>query len=111
MMSAKILKDNAFKAVGESGLDDRRRVTLTKAVDELRIRFQEEPGKLHFSIYLNKAGQILLSPETKIPLHEAWLYRNPEALNMVLRGIAQAKEGKLKVRESFAEARRHLEGK
>ena len=101
-MALAVLKDEEFEAVGETSLDERKRVTLTKAVDELCIRFHEEPGKLHFSVYLNKAGQILLSPETKIPLHEAWLYKNPEALSMVSQGLAQAKEGKLKKRESFA---------
>lgn len=87
--------DQNFEPFGESALDERKRITLTKAVDALRDRFKEEPAKIRFAIYLNKAGQILLSPEVAIPLHEAWLFKNPDALRSVLRGIEQAKEGKL----------------
>ena len=28
-------------------------------------------------------------------MHELWLYRNPEALKMVVRGLEEAREGKL----------------
>lgn len=97
-----ILRDHEFELFGETTLDDRKRITLTKAVEVLRERFKEEPGKIHFSIYLNKAGQILLSPETTIPLDEIWIFKNPKALESVLRGLAQAKEGKLNELESFA---------
>jgi len=30
-----------------------------------------------------------------VPAREAWLYKNPEAIQMVLEGLEQAKEGKL----------------
>ena len=97
-----ILRDQEFEPFGESMLDERKRITLTKAVEELRERFKEEPAKMHFSIYINKAGQILLSPGTTIPLDEVWLFKNSNAMESVLRGMAQAKEGKLRKRESFA---------
>ena len=102
MPQAVVLRDSEFELFGESTLDERKRITLTKAVEVLRERFREEPAKIHFSIYVNKAGQILLSPETGIPLHEAWLFKNQDALRSVLRGIEQAKEGKLEDLGSFA---------
>jgi len=37
-----------------------------------------------------------------VPMHELWLYRNPEALKMVLRGLDEARGGKLKDLGSFA---------
>jgi hypothetical protein len=103
MSEAAIVKDQEFEFFGEAAVDDRKRITITKALDELRSRFQSETGKIHFVVYLNKAGQILLSPETTIPLHEAWLFKNPKALESVLQGMAQAREGKLHERESFAQ--------
>jgi hypothetical protein len=98
-----VILDEEFELYGQTSLDDRKRITLTRAVDALRDLFQEEPAKLRFAIYVNKAGQILLSPETTIPLHEAWLFKNPGALHSVLRGIEQAKAGNLKDLGSFAE--------
>ncbi len=94
--------DQDFELFGESTLDERKRITLTKAVEALRDRFKEEPAKIRFAIYINRAGQILLSPEAAIPLHEAWLFKNQDALRSVLRGIEQAKEGKLEDLGSFA---------
>lgn len=93
--------DQNFELFGESSLDERKRITLTKAVEVLYDRFHEEPTKIRFAIYVNKAGQILLSPETAIPLHEAWLFKNQNALYSVLRGMEEAKAGKLKDLGSF----------
>lgn len=95
--------DQDFELFGESSLDERKRITLTRAVDALHDLFHEEPSKIRFAIYVNKAGQILLSPKTTIPLHEAWLFKNPDALHSVLRGLEQAKAGKVREIGSFAQ--------
>lgn len=58
---------------------------------------------LHFAIHCNEAGQTLLIPETPMPLHETWLYRNPAALKSVLTGIEQAQRGDLGPPRSFAQ--------
>jgi hypothetical protein len=34
-------------------------------------------------------------------MHEAWLYRNPQALKKVAKGLAEAREGKFKDLGSF----------
>jgi hypothetical protein len=97
------LLDDEFQLVGETTPDERRRVTISKALEALKERFHEEPERIHFMVYFNKAGQILLSPETTIPLREAWLYKNPAAFQSVLRGIAQARAGEVKELGSFAQ--------
>ena len=48
-------------------------------------------------------GKIILLPQVEIPAHEAWLYKNPEALASVLKGIEDSKAGKTTSRGSFAQ--------
>jgi hypothetical protein len=40
--------------------------------------------------------------EVSVPAHELWLYRNPEALKIVVRGLKEARGGELKDLGSFA---------
>jgi len=102
-MSISVLQDNKFELIGEGTLDERNRLALTKAVEVLRAIFGGDVKKVHFAIYSNKAGQILLSPETTIPLHEAWLFKNKAALASVLTGIKQARRGRVREIGSFAQ--------
>ena len=102
-----ILSDK-FERVGETGFDERKRVSLSKVADRLneilrRVSGSEKSSELRFIIYANDVGQILLSPEIGVPLHEAWLYKNPEALVSVRRGLQDAAEGKVHDLGSFAE--------
>ena len=102
-----VLSDK-FERVGETGLDERKRVSLSKALDALNGVLVKKHGKknasdLRFVIYTNDAGQILLSPQVSIPLHEAWLYKNPKALSSVRRGLRQSAQGKLHYLGSFAQ--------
>ena len=48
-------------------------------------------------------GNILLEPIVMVHEREAWLYRNPEALAMVRKGIEQSKRGEIVDLGSFAE--------
>ncbi len=93
--TASKLKEN-FKRVGEATLDERKRISLTKAIDSLRsiLGDQIDPD-VRFGIYVNDVGQVLLSPEVSVPMHELWLYRNTKALKSVLRGLQESREGKL----------------
>ena len=89
------LKEN-FRRVGEAALDDRKRISLTKAIDSLRNTLGEElDPDVRFGVYVNDIGQVLLSPEVSVPMHEAWLYRNPKALKSVLKGLQESRAGKL----------------
>jgi hypothetical protein len=96
-----------FERVGETGFDERKRVSLSKVVDRLNhilrgVSGEDKARELRFVIYTNELGQILLSPEIGVPLHEAWLYENPKALASVRRGLQDAAERKVHNLGSFA---------
>ena len=101
-MAAVAVLDKHFEPVGEGALDKKNRVPVTRALRTLRELFGEDLSRLRFTIASNKAGQILLSPEATVPAHEAWLYKNPDALAKVRRGLADAASGKLRDLGSFA---------
>ena len=99
--------DTDFEFIGEAGIDERKRFSLTKALTKIK-QFFAEPAALeafHFRIYVNAAGQILLDPALSVPIREMWLYRNPVALAKVREGLAQAAEGDLHDIGSFAKFR------
>ncbi len=75
--------------------DAKKRVTLGKALTGL-------DEDVRFNVYRNDSGQIVLDPQVSVPASEAWLYRNPEALASVRRGLQQAAEGKTISLGSFA---------
>ena len=76
--------------------DAKKRVTLAKAL----TAFEED---VHFDVYRNNSGQIVLDPQVSIPAREAWLYRNPEALASLRRGLQESAEGKTVSLGSFAQ--------
>ncbi len=93
-----------FEFVGEAAVDERKRVALTKVFALLKTRLGsmgESPDTLHFRVYINEAGQVLLDPAVSGPLHEIWLYRNPQALAKVREGLDQAAKGELHDLGSF----------
>lgn len=98
------LIDQRFEEIGQTALDNKQRVTLKKAIEVLRQNFGPDVElKVRFTIACNSAGQILLSPETTIPLHEAWLHKNKDAMASLQRGMEQASRGELEDLGSFAE--------
>ena len=75
------------------GPDNRNRIILTPALQELNL-LNNIDG---FKTYINYAtSEIKLIPTVSIPHNELWLYKNPEALKSVLKGIEEAKAGKVK---------------
>jgi hypothetical protein len=102
MKTATILNRH-FRRVGEAGLDDRKRISLTKPLEFLKEKLGDQlEAEVRFGVYVNDAGQVLLSPEVSVPMHEVWLYQNPKALKSVLKGLRQSREGKLVDLGSFA---------
>ena len=47
-----------------------------------------------YQIFEGEGDDLILKPFVDIPAHEAWLYKNPEALASVLRGLEESKQGK-----------------
>jgi hypothetical protein len=48
-----------------------------------------------YHIYSNDLGQIVLDPQVTIPVSEVWLFKSPEALASVRRGLSDAAKGKV----------------
>ncbi len=55
---------------------------------------------------IEEEGRIILEPQVEIPAREAWLYKNPEALASLERGLKQAEKGETEYLGSFSQ---HLE--
>ena len=56
-----------------------------------------------YEVKENERGEIILTPVVSIPEREAWLYKNPAARELVERGIADARAGRIGLPQSFAE--------
>jgi len=95
-----VVLSDRFQKVGEGGIDERKRISLAKTLEKLSRLFGEG-DTIRFAIYVNDAGQVLLSPKVSVPAHELWLYRNPVALAKVEKGLADAAEGKVSDLGSF----------
>lgn len=76
-----------------SGPDNRNRVILTPALQELNLLNNVDGFKTHVN---PSTSEIKLTPTISIPHNELWLYKNPEALKSVLKGMEEAKVGKVK---------------
>jgi hypothetical protein len=86
-MEKEVIKNKKFHKVAEGVKPDaKKRVVL--------------PGKVRegvtYYVYENEIGQIVLDPHVSIPEYEAWLFKNPEALNSVMRGLKDAAEGRVR---------------
>jgi hypothetical protein len=86
-VKTKIVKDAEFEKVAEGVRPDaKKRVVLSGA------KLLEG---VTYHVYVNSLGQIVLDPQVTIPASEAWLFRSPEALGVVRRGLADAAEGRV----------------
>lgn len=94
MRTQGLLKDSHFEEIAEVKPDTKNRIALG----------QKLAHKANFyRVYQNDAGQIVLDPLETIPAHEAWLFRNKQASASVLKGLDQARQGKLvKSKEDFS---------
>jgi hypothetical protein len=101
MSKATIILSERFQQIGEIGLDERNRVSLAKALEAVKKTLGNSEG-LRFMVYVNEAGQVLLSPTVSVPLHELWLYKNAAAFASVTKGLGQVgKKDTLKDLGSF----------
>ena len=89
-----IVKDQEFRALDEVKTDSKNRISLGRKL-RLRAKF--------YKVFENALGQIVLDPMATIPAHEAWLFRNPEALESVRKGLDDLKQGRVhKAKESYS---------
>jgi len=71
-------------------IDSKKRISLTKLLP---------PGNIRSVRAYTKGHRIVLEPMMEVPVEEAWLFENKDALRKVLTGLSQ--KGSVK-RGSFA---------
>ncbi|MFH1352840.1 MAG: hypothetical protein ABIH68_04605 [bacterium] len=86
------LKNEKFMFVDVKTVDPKFRLNLGRKAIELLSGITKADG---FQVFVGSDGDILLRPTVNIPSRELWLYKNPEALNMVIKGLKNAKEGEV----------------
>ena len=66
-------------------------MTIRLADSKGRILLGHQFANVTFIIDDADPGQVILKPAVAIPAKEAWLYENETALNLVRKGLAEAK--------------------
>ena len=81
-----------FMLVDTRPLDSKHRITIGGRLQKLMA------GKMKidsYQVFVGKEGDILLRPAVSVPSNEAWIYRNPEVISKIRRGLKEAAEGKI----------------
>ncbi len=87
-----------FIATGTKALDSKNRINL----GEKTLRLVSGNRKVDvYQVFIGKEGDILLRPAVTIPNREAWIYRNPDVLKEIRRGLMEAKQGKVEKAENL----------
>ena len=81
-----------FMPVDTRPLDSKHRITLGGRLQRLMMSRMEIDS---YQVFIGKNGDILLRPAVSIPSSEAWVYRNPEVIGRVRKGLREAGEDKL----------------
>ena len=86
-MAIMIIKETEFTGIARGVKpDSKKRVVLPKGLVQEGVIYH---------IYQNRIGQIVLDPQVTIPASEAWLFKNPDAMESVRRGLSDASKGKV----------------
>ncbi len=80
-----------FMPVDTRPLDSKHRITLGGRLYKLMMSKMKIDS---YRVFVGKEGDILLRPAVSIPSSEAWVYRNPEVIGKVRKGLEEAREGK-----------------
>jgi hypothetical protein len=81
-----------FMSVDTRPLDSKHRITLGGRLQRLMMSKMKIDS---YQVFVGKSGDILLRPAVSIPSSEAWLYRNPEVIGKIRKGLSEANEGKV----------------
>lgn len=68
-------------------IDSRKRISLGKLLPDKDVTLFDAKVE---------DGRIILEPMRAVPEREAWLYKNPKALDSVIRGLKDSAEGRVK---------------
>jgi hypothetical protein len=78
-------------------------MTAAKKIDSKgRLLLGEELAGSTVLVEKLESGEYVVRPAVVIPAREKWLFENEEALNSVLLGLKQAREGKIVKKPAFA---------
>ena len=81
-----------FMLVNTRPLDSKHRITLGGRLQKLLMSKMKIDS---YQVFVGKEGDILLRPAVSVPSNEAWIYRNPEVIGRIRRGLKEAAEGKV----------------
>ena len=81
-----------FMAYGMKQLDSKDRISLGGKLKKIINSKMDMEG---FQVFLGKDGDILLRPTVAIPAREAWVFKNPEVIGAIRRGVEDIKEGRV----------------
>lgn len=71
-------------------MDDKYRICLGRFLSK-----EEQEQLSSFRVSRQEDGKIVLDPLVEIPAREHWIYKNPKALASLMRGIEDAKNGRV----------------
>lgn len=80
-----------FMPVDTRSIDSKRRITLGGRLYRLIMSKMKIDS---YQVFVGKSGDILLRPAVSIPSSEAWVYKNPEVIGKIRKGLQEASEGK-----------------
>jgi hypothetical protein len=81
-----VVKDMNFTLITEIQKPDaKKRLSIGQAMEE---------SAAAYNIYKNSLGQIVLDPVKAVPVCEAWLHENRDAMASVKRGLADSSAGR-----------------
>ncbi len=85
------------KQTSKVNMDNKHRICLNRVLSK-----EERETFSSFRIY-REGGKIVLEPIMEFPTQDHWIYKNPEALASLMRGIKDAEEGRMHDLGSFAQ--------
>lgn len=80
-----------FMPVDTRPLDSKHRITLGGRLYRLIMSKMRVDS---YQVFVGKNGDILLRPAVSIPSSEAWVYKNPEVIGKIRKGLQEAGEAK-----------------
>ena len=81
-----------FTPYGMKQLDSKDRITLGGKLKKMISNKMVVDG---VQVFVSRTGDILLKPTVRVPAREAWIYKNPEVIGAIRKGLEDARAGRL----------------